>query len=151
MKIRSIYTPRKMTGTIFPLEEKLTESSHQPECDINRILSRHQEGIPITHINNQNGTYEDYQPEDLLQALLVTKTAQQSFEELPSSIRKKFENSPMKFLEFVHDPENQAELVKMGLATNPQETDLTVKELAESINNSINESKIVPENQKPTN
>jgi len=34
----------------------------------------------------------------------------------------RFENDPAKFLEFVNDPKNDEDLIKMGLATKPSTT-----------------------------
>jgi hypothetical protein len=39
--------------------------------------------------------------------------------EIPSEIRKQFNNNAGEFFNFVQDPNNQPELVKMGLATAP--------------------------------
>ena len=52
------------------------------------------------------------------------------FEELPSSIRTKFENDPAKFLDFVQDKENLTEMQELGLAhkrTNDKEPSLPAK------------------------
>ena len=46
--------------------------------------------------------------------------ARESFMELPSAIRKRFDHDAGKFLEFVTNPDNADDLVEMGLARAPE-------------------------------
>lgn len=48
-------------------------------------------------------------------ALNVVANAQQQFESLPSKIRDRFANSPEKLLDFLRDPANREEAIKLGL------------------------------------
>ena len=41
--------------------------------------------------------------------------AQDMFESLPADIRTKFGNDPGRFLDFVEDPQNEEELIELGL------------------------------------
>ena len=43
------------------------------------------------------------------------------FEALPSVLRKRFDNDPAKFLDFVQDSNNSKELVEMGLAVSKED------------------------------
>jgi hypothetical protein len=53
------------------------------------------------------------------------------FEDLPSSIRSRFENQPSQFLDFVHDENNLQEMQQMGLL-NPYYQDLSTDNLEDS-------------------
>ncbi len=70
----------------------------------------------ITHYAAHSEEYGDATQVDLLDAQLVVAQAQTMFEELPSNIRKKFENDPGKFLDFVQNPANLEEMQELGLA-----------------------------------
>lgn len=45
--------------------------------------------------------------------------AQEKFDALPASIRKRFDNNPLNMVEFCKDPENHEEGVKLGLFNKP--------------------------------
>lgn len=45
--------------------------------------------------------------------------AEASFESLPAKIRKRFDNQPALFLEFMDDPENDEEAIRLGLKVDP--------------------------------
>ena len=47
------------------------------------------------------------------------------FEELPATIRKKFENDPAKFLDFVNDERNADEMVELGLREGITQSEIT--------------------------
>lgn len=92
--------------------------SFAEECDINNIM-RDVQNIGMTDwINARRGTYEDITVTDFQECMDTIIRAQEAFEELPSGVRDRFANDPVKFLDFVHTEGNEAELVKLGL-TNP--------------------------------
>lgn len=101
--------------------ESLTRQAHQQECDINQIMAKWQKTGIIEHVNEFEGQYGDFTdlPADYQSALNQVMAAQEMFESLPSTVRRKFDNDPGKFLEFVDNPENAGELVEMGLAHSP--------------------------------
>jgi len=55
--------------------------------------------------------------------------AQASFQAQPATIRDRFRNNPAEFIKFVQDPQNQEELIKLGLASRkqPVESDVPQK------------------------
>lgn len=99
----------------------LTEQSHKAEVDINNIIRRH--GIDIiaqtAALNAPNMRFDDATGNDFQEAMLIVARAQESFDNLPSGIRKRFSNNAAAFLDFVQDEKNKDELVKMGLANPP--------------------------------
>ena len=70
---------------------------------------------------SQNARYGDFsQVTDYQNSLNVVKHAQDQFAALSSTVRKRFDNDPAKFLEFATDPSNLSEMVSLGLATQTQ-------------------------------
>lgn len=100
------------------IEERLTEQAHAKECDINNIIKKH--GVDMIQktalLQSQEFQFDDVTGNDFQEAMFKVNKARESFESLPSAIRDRFDHSPAKFLDYVHDPNNQESLVEMGLA-----------------------------------
>lgn len=92
-----------------------TKQAMKDECDINNILRKYEKTGMVTHVAKHGGEYGFVPAIDLMGAYETIQRAEAMFEDLPAAARKRFENSPMKFLEFVQDPANRDELVKLGL------------------------------------
>ena len=60
---------------------------------------------------------------DFRDALHVVMAGTEAFDSLDASTRKRFDNDPALFLDFVEDPKNREECVKMGLASLPPPSD----------------------------
>lgn len=105
---------RTQVGTV-----SLTKQSFKDECNINKIMDRFQRSGAIDHYTTRSHEYGDTSAPDYLEANLIIANANTMFEELPSSIRAKFENDPAKFLEFVQDDKNAQEMVSLGLREGP--------------------------------
>ena len=95
--------------------ESMTKQSFKDECDINKIMEKFQKTGAITHYAKHAPSYGDATPVDYQNALNIVADANTMFEELPSSIRKKFDNDPSQFLEFVQDEKNSEEMIQLGL------------------------------------
>lgn len=99
----------------------LTEQSHKAEVDINNIIRRH--GVDLiaktAALAAPTMRFDDATGNDFQEAMLIVARAQESFDAMPSAVRKRFNNSAAEFLDFVHDDKNKDELVKMGLANAP--------------------------------
>nr|UXQ88122.1 MAG: internal scaffolding protein [Microvirus sp.] len=94
----------------------MTKQSFKDECNINKIMEKFQKSGAISHYAKHAPTYGDATHTELHDALNIVADANTMFEELPSSIRAKFQNNPEQFLEFVQDPKNLAEMRELGLA-----------------------------------
>jgi len=114
--IRSAYGPKERLGDIGDLGVSLTKQSFTEECDINNILKKYQKTGAIDHVNKHEASYGYATSHDFQSALETIKRGRIMFEELPSSIRTKFENDPAKFLDFVQDNNNLKEMQELGLA-----------------------------------
>lgn len=100
-------------------EPTRTKQSFKKECDINNIVAFYKKKGVIAHLNPAKPRYGFAPSVDYVDALQLVIDAEQSFNDLPSEVRKRFDNDPAAFLEFVENPENDAELVKLGLANAP--------------------------------
>jgi phage internal scaffolding protein len=102
-------------------EESKTEQSHKSEVDINNIMKRAGAGELIAKVNAlQEWKYDDVTNNDFQEAMNAIIKARDTFSSVPSEIRKRFDNDPAKFMDFVRNPDNKSELVEMGLATAPE-------------------------------
>jgi len=97
----------------------MTEQSHKEECDVNNIVEKYQRTGVIDHRSKYEPQYGFANSADLQTALNTMQTAETMFNDLPSSIRAKFDNAPGAFLDFVQDPDNHQEMYEMGLAKSP--------------------------------
>lgn len=107
-----------------------TQQNHKDECDVNRIIPRYERTGILTHLNKIEGTYGDLTGTDFETAANIVANANSLFESLPSNVRKRFSNSPAMFLDFMDNPNNADEMVKLGLATLKEST--TFKEADEA-------------------
>ena len=117
---RSAYDPHKKyvyktTG------ESLTQQHYKDECDIINIIKRHDRNGIIEHVQRGQARYGDFsEVSDYREALDLVRDAQNEFLSIPSDIRKKFDNDPGKFYEFVSDPDNKDQLIEMGFIEPPK-------------------------------
>lgn len=87
------------------------------ECNINNILAKYQKQGVLEHFNKHQGDYSDYtNVQDYHSSYNQIIAAQDAFNDLPSSVRKRFNNDPGSFLEFVGNPDNVEEMCELGLA-----------------------------------
>eukprot|EP01043_Picozoa_sp_COSAG02_P068352 COSAG02_NODE_11317_length_1749_cov_1.025455_3_plen_155_part_00 len=118
---RTAYAPHKpcyfeTTG------ESLTQQHFQEECDIINIIKRHDRNGILEHVQRGQARYGDFsEVHDYREALDLVKNAQEEFMSVPSDIRKQFDNNPGKFYEFVSNPDNKDELIKMGFIEQSQQ------------------------------
>lgn len=100
----------------FKNEKSRTKQCFQSECDINTILKKYRKTGLLEHVNRFGGDYSDVSGVgDYQQSLNQVMLAQDMFESLPADIRTKFGNDPGRFLDFVEDPQNEEELIELGL------------------------------------
>lgn len=101
--------------------ELVTKQEFKEECDINVLMKRYQKtGLFPQHPNQQPRYVSNIGMPDYQEALSIVMTAKEEFAGLNSELRKRFDNDPRLFLEFVNDPKNAEELVKLGLREAPK-------------------------------
>lgn len=93
-----------------------TQQSQKDECDINRIMAKFLKTRELTHLSRREPTYGDFtNAEDLNTSMNRVFAAQADFEALSAKVRARMDNSPLKLLEFLADPENVDEARELGL------------------------------------
>lgn len=92
-----------------------TRQSQADEADINKLVARYGLGgaFPAPARLPEYQDFDDIF--DFQSAMDTLNAAEKTFQSIPAKLRARFENNPQKFLEFVTDPENKDELVKLGL------------------------------------
>lgn len=119
MKFATAYGDRVKTP-FFTEGESLTQQHMKEECDIRAIIKRHDRTGIIEHVNRGVAQYGDYsEVNEYREALDLVNSAMESFEGLPSDIRKMFDNDPGEFFEFATNPDNAERMVELGLAPSP--------------------------------
>ena len=114
--IRGSYHRHRVTVPI-ETEGSLTQQSGKDECDINRIMKKYEREGLFDHVNKHQGSYGNFIGfQDYQTSQNQILEAQAAFETIPSAVRKKFDNSPVKFLEFAQNPDNLDEMIELGLA-----------------------------------
>jgi len=96
-----------------------TKQYMRDETNINLIMDKYQKTGLVDFVSRRQPEYMETEPVDFQNAMNTVIEAQNLFSELPSSIRKKFQNNPSEFYDFVSDPSNTEEIYNLGLATRP--------------------------------
>lgn len=117
-----------------------TQGQFKDECDVNMIIAKYKKTGIITHLNNKTGVYADItELGNYQEALGKVIAAETAFNQLPSEIRSKFHNNPQELIEYLDNPKNTEESIKLGLRIrSKKETTLddlnkTMKETQEEI------------------
>lgn len=93
-----------------------TKQAHKDECDINKLLERYNRTGKLPGMIKGNPMYGDFSGVmDYQDALAVVEKAGMQFAALPARVRERFKNDPAQFLDFCGNPENRAEMSRLGL------------------------------------
>ena len=130
MKFITAYGPKTKVRTDMKGQQTRTHQSGKDECDINKIMAKYVRTGVLDHQKEHGENYGFCTSLDLHEALVTVRQADEMFNDLPSSIRTKFDNEPGQFLDFVQDPNNSAELIELGLAKPKPEQKAPVVEKA---------------------
>ncbi len=90
-----------------------TKQSFKDETDINKILQRAQVTGTISHLAKYEARYGDFSSFDFLEAQIKLSEGRTMFAELPSEIRREFNQSPPEFFDYVNDPANAERLEEL--------------------------------------
>jgi len=105
-----------LSASLINNEPSMTQQQFKDECDVNHIMKKYITTGEIHHLNRKQGVYADMSEIKDYQGMLHTvMEAQEAFQSLPADVREKFKNDPSKLIEFVQDPKNYDEGVKLGL------------------------------------
>lgn len=111
---------------------RITQTSFKDDTDINVIMKRFgvTDGAIATPVPDLNTVPQNFgEPLELRTVLDMQRAAKNHFDSLPADLRKRFRNDPRNLWDFVNDPDNHDEAVKIGLLkkTTPPEKEAPPK------------------------
>lgn len=120
VKIRNIHHRSTDPGRSYEGTGR-TQQHQKDGTDINSFMRRYIEGGPLPPMAKGVQIYGDFtQFGDYGECLQTVADAQDSFLDLPSSIRDRMDNDPAQLLAFLNDPENLEEARELGLVRTPE-------------------------------
>lgn len=124
MRFRTSCDERKPSVGITFTEPSRTKQSELADSDINNIMARYATTGQITHLQAGQPLYGDFsEVEDYQTSLNKVMSAEDKFNSLPSDIRKKFDYNPQNMIDFILNPDNREECVKLGFINKPVNID----------------------------
>lgn len=118
---RSKFSPR-VAVIAMSADDGRTQQHFKDQVDINRILAKYRKTGVIEHVKRAQARYGDFtELAEYAQNLDKVAKAQQAFESLPAELRNKFNNNIPGFFDYIMQPENFDECVKMGIYEKPKE------------------------------
>lgn len=125
--------------------ESLTDQQYRAECDINHILKVYgATGRLPVHGEGVSGDFSsigDYQA-----CLDKINKAKDEFMALPSEIRSRFGHDPAAYVEFVLDPANTKECIRLGIKEEIVETPTESDLLSRIVENTDPKNRVSPQN-----
>ncbi|AXH77488.1 MAG: internal scaffolding protein [Microviridae sp.] len=119
-QIHSRYNPPGHAGEINN-EPSLTQQHFQEECDINYILRKYAATGILDNIGP--GQYLDLDESfDFHEAQNKLIQIDDTFAQLPSRLREHFQNDAFAFVEFVQNPANKDEGIRLGIFNQPNDS-----------------------------
>lgn len=95
----------------------LTRQEFADECDVNNLMAQFEKTGILPSSNNNPPRYLDVSDvPDLMTAHAILHEATDAFMRLPATVRRDFDNDPMKFISFAEDPANLDKLREWKLA-----------------------------------
>lgn len=131
--IKCPYDPSNPVQVEFT-KPSMVKRAFKDECNINTIMDRYQKTGLVDHVNTHQGHYGDFSDlPDYQAALNAVIIAEDTFSSLPSSLRKRFNNDPATFLDFVQNEENIPEMERLGLIPKPNKKEADATDIAAGV------------------
>lgn len=109
------------TGISFDPKEGKTMQSFKDECNINNIVSMYcKTGIWGNSLKpaTSKPMFGDFASvPDFVESQNIIAKSKELFDAMPLKIRQRFNFNPVELLEFVNNPDNKDEAIKLGIAT----------------------------------
>lgn len=97
-------------------DKGLTTQADANEVDINKIVARVIKGQPVLTSAGEPFYGDVSEFGGLQEAIMKVQEAEELFEQFPADLREKFDNDPVKFVDYMSDPRNTDEAISLGLA-----------------------------------
>lgn len=113
---------------VIDCSEDLKNGGHAVQADaaevnINNIIKRIEKGGAMPEVNGQPFYGDVSEFNGLADSIEKIQTANKLFMSYPADLRSRFDNDPVKMVEFLENPNNLKEAVELGLAIRPPETE----------------------------
>lgn len=120
-KIHTQFDPPPVDG-ISEFGPSLTRQEFAEESDINHIIDQYRTNgiLPDTR---EEGVYADFTDPLLTnfqEAQNIVVGAREAFERLPAKLRERFHNDAASLIDFVQNPDNQEEAIRLGILRAPE-------------------------------
>lgn len=122
MRVRNRFSERVAVVLDTSVEPDRAKQSFKDSSDINFIMARYARGGTIDHLAKHGARYGDFSPMTFQESMNIVRKAEEMFDDLPAKVRKRFQNSPVAFLEFIQavdgegKPKHLEEMRELGLA-----------------------------------
>lgn len=143
-KVRKNYDKHKRYTQKLPPEDEIprTKQQFKDECDIKNIMKKFETTGQLPDMIREDPKFGDFSSSTTYQeALNIIMHGETQFENLDAHVRKRFDNDPKKFLEFMNDQDNLEEIVDMGLAVPTPHQNVKNKNYDPSIKTSTSKAK----------
>lgn len=111
-------TARRRVSINFEHVDSMTEQNHLERVKIQNIIKQYTAQGMLDHVNFYEGQYGDFVNSlDFNQAMNIAAETTQMFESLPAELRRRFNDDPADYLDFVQNPENRVEMEELGIPT----------------------------------
>lgn len=98
-------------------DKGFTVQADRDDADINKIIARYEKGGSMARINSREPFYGDVSDlGGLAESMIKVQKANELFMAYDAKLRERFDNDPVKFVEFLEDPSNLKEAIELGLA-----------------------------------
>lgn len=98
-------------------DKGFTVQADRSDADINLIIARLEKGANLARLNSKEPFYGDVSHiSGLADALIKVQEANDLFNGFDARLRERFDNDPVKFVQFFEDPKNIPEAIELGLA-----------------------------------
>lgn len=96
----------------------MTRQEFMEECDINTIMAKYDGYLSDPMRNMRPAMYVDFTdlPDTLMGTMALVKEASDAFYRLPATVRREFDNDPVRFADYAADPSNIDQMRIWGLA-----------------------------------
>lgn len=130
-------------------EPSLTDQQFKDETDVNKILMKYiKNGLQIPPLTGQ---YLDLtQLPDFREAQDIVLRGQEAFMSLDAHLRARFNNDPAQMLQFLDDPANAEEAVKLGLISKQDMAARNATNNATDAKNEATDARTNAPNQDPS-
>lgn len=115
--IQTKYGVRRRVALRFTEDDvSMTDQSFKKECDINNIVAKFKKTRDPSLLKQRQGVYADVSEYgDLSDAYMKVQNAEEAFATVPAALRAKLDNDPVKFIQYMNDPNNIEEAVQYGI------------------------------------